>query len=282
VVGLDNRHLVSARSRRLRRLLADDASDLIISMGSTFSCPRLDATYEDQTVAQSFLPAGAAKDRWIRRQASIYQHAAHCLTSTPWVSDSIINDYGIPESKVTSVGLGANVLCRARAKDWERPRLLWVGVDWSRKGGDLLLSAFAKAELPGASLDLVGRHPRIDSKDVRGHGEIRDEAHLRTFFEEATLFVLPSRFDPSPIVFLEAASAGTPSLGTDTGGTRYNIGAGGEVVPPNDIDALVQMLRHMTRPSVAEAYGAKAVAHAEDHTWDAVAERVLRALGTPQ
>lgn len=278
-IGSDNVGLVLARNARLRRVLADNSTDITIGMGSTFQCPGLDATFEDQTVAQSPLKPGRPKDLWIQRQTAIYRSARHCLTSTPWVKESIVNDYNVPGSKVTPVGLGANIVCRPVPKNWDKPKLLWVGVEWSRKGGDLLLEAFANAQIPGATLDIVGRHPRIDAPGVRGHGEIRDERQLRDFFEAATLFVLPSVFDPSPIVFLEAASAGTPCIGTDTGGTRYSVGPAGEVVPPNDVNALVAMLHKMTTPTVASVYRAHALEHAADHTWDAVAKRVLTAIG---
>jgi glycosyltransferase involved in cell wall biosynthesis len=278
VIGSDNAQLVLARNIRLRRVLVGTSADIVLGMGSTFCCPRLDLTFEDQTVAQSSLAPGGPKDRWIRRQAEIYRSARHCLTSTPWVKESIVNDYGVPDSKVTSVGLGANIVCRPVPKNWDKPKLLWVGVEWKRKGGDLLLEAFANAQIPGASLDIVGQHPRIDAPGVRGHGVIRDETRLRGFFEAATLFVLPSVFDPSPIVFLEAASAGTPCIGTDTGGTRYSVGQAGEVVPPSDMNALVGMLRKMTVPTVASIYSSRAVEHAAAHTWDAVAERVLATI----
>jgi glycosyltransferase involved in cell wall biosynthesis len=279
VIGLDNAQLVSARNVRLRGVLARTSADIVLGMGSTFRYPGLDVTFEDQTVAQSQLAPGAAKDRWIRRQASIYRGARHCLTSTSWVKASIVNDYGVDQAKVTPVGLGANIVCRPIPKNWDKPKLLWVGVDWNRKGGDLLLKAFANARIPDASLDIVGRHPRIDAPNVRAHGEIRDEDRLREFFEAATLFVLPSLFDASPIVFLEAASAGTPCIGTDTGGTRYSVGPAGEVVPPNDVNALTEMLHKMTTPAVASTYSSRAVEHAAAHTWEAVAERVLAAIG---
>jgi glycosyltransferase involved in cell wall biosynthesis len=279
VIGSDNAQLVFARNVRLRRLLAGTSADLVLGMGSTFHYPGLDVTFEDQTVAQSPLAPGGPKNRWIRRQAAIYRSARHCLASTPWVKESIVNDYGVPDAKVTPVGLGANIVCRPVPKNWGKPKLLWVGVEWNRKGGDLLLEAFANAQIPGASLDIVGRHPRIDAPGVRGHGEIRDETRLRGFFEAATLFVLPSVFDPSPIVFLEAASAGTPCIGTETGGTRYSVGQAGEVVLPNDVGALVAMLRKMTIPAVARSYSSRALEHAAAHTWDAVAERVLATIG---
>jgi glycosyltransferase involved in cell wall biosynthesis len=102
---------------------------------------------------------------------------------------------------------------------------------------------------------------------------------LRTFFEAATLFVLPSVRELAGIVFLEAASAGTPCIGTDTGGARYMIGPSGELVPHNDVRALVRMLHKMTIPEIAGAYSELAVEHAAANTWDAVAERLLAAIG---
>jgi len=153
-----------------------------------------------------------------------------------------------------------------------------VGVEWERKGGDILLEAFTRARLPNATLNLVGRHPHIDLPGVQGHGIVRDEKRLRSFFEEATLFALPSRFDPSPIVFLEAASAGTPCIGTETAGLAYNVGPSGVVVPPGDVAALIAALTEMTVPEVAARYSEAALAHARRHSWEAVAGRIMDAV----
>jgi len=250
----------------------------VVGLGSVFTWPRIDATFDDMTVLQSPFLEGPGKRRWAERQKRIYDDASVCLVTSPWAADSVIHDYGIPESKVAVVGFGSNVTCEPVPKDWERPRLLWVGVDWHRKGGDILLEAFSKAAIPGARLDLVGHHPAVDVPNVRGHGVVRNTQRLRALFEQATLFVLPSRFEPYGIVFIEAASAGTPVLGTDTGGARYSVGPSGETVPPNDVDALVHAIRRMTDPQIAGSYVLPAIAHARQHTWDAVALRVIEAV----
>jgi glycosyltransferase involved in cell wall biosynthesis len=257
-------------------------ADVIIGMGSSFGY-ELDVTpvrvlYEDMTVAQSPYPASRAKARWRARQKVLYDNADLCCAATPWVAESIAHDYRIPESKIAVVGFGTNILCEPVPKDWSRPRFLWVGVDWERKGGDILLAAFQRAKIPGATLDLVGRHPAVDVPGVRGHGIVRNEERLREFYEAATVFVMPSRFEPAGIVFFEAASAGTPCIGTATAGLPYNLGPSGLIVPPGDVVALADALSKMAQPEYARQFVKPALAHARGHTWTAVAGRIVSAV----
>ena len=209
VAGIDTPALVALRSARLRKIHADWAGARVVTFGSTWRTPRVDATFEDATVVQmpQFPPSGARR-RWQRRQAAIYNSASRCFTSSEWTAASIRGDYGQPRDKVIVVGFGPNVVCRPVPKDWSRPAFPVGGVDWKRKGGDVLLEAFRQADIPGATLDLVGQHPSIDMAGVTGHGRIHDPARLSAMFEGATLLVLPSQFDACPIVCLEAATAG--------------------------------------------------------------------------
>jgi glycosyltransferase involved in cell wall biosynthesis len=164
------------------------------------------------------------------------------------------------------------------AKDWSNPRLLWVGVDWDRKGGELLLRAFRAAAIPGATLDLVGRHPNVDTPGVVGHGVIREPERLAAMFERATLFVLPSRFDASPIVLLEAAAAGTPLIASATGGTPEHVGDAGLTVSPGNLGGLVQAMRHAASPEAAARFRDAALAQARVRTWDSAAARMIESF----
>lgn len=279
VIGEDAPWLITARDLRLRTRRELAAADVAIALGSHFGDRignnHVRVTFEDMTVAQTPYPPGAARNRWVKRQREIYARADLCCAATPWAAESIIADYGVPESKVLVAGFGANVACEPVPKDWEQPRLLWVGVDWHRKGGDLLTDAFQQAAIPNAILDLVGQHPQIDIPNVRCHGLIRDVSRLRSFFENATLFVLPSRFDAAGIVLLEAASAGTPCIGSAIAGVPYNVGEAGITIPVGDLDALTAALIDMTRPEIAAAYRDAAIRQAPQRTWHAVAQRII-------
>jgi glycosyltransferase involved in cell wall biosynthesis len=211
------------------------------------------ATYEDMTVRQAVAigyPEWTAlspreRDAAIARQAQAYARAFACCFTTNWAAESALRDYGVPREKVHVVGIGRNHTPRPVPRDWSTPRFLFVGGDWKRKNGDALVRAFARLRerIPGARLDLVGRHPAIDVEGVVGHGALslaradeRDE--VEALFERATCFVMPSRSEPSAIAYVEAAAAGVPSIGSAVGGSRELIGDGGCVVDPRDDEAL--------------------------------------------
>jgi glycosyltransferase involved in cell wall biosynthesis len=283
--GHDAAPVIYAKDLLLRRSDLVRTADTVISLGSEYGYRlgsregQFRVLYEDMTVAQSPYPPGPAKDRWIRRQAALYEQTDLCCVATPWAAESLQRDYGVPETKIEVLGFGANVVCSPNPGDWANPRYLWVGVDWHRKGGDVLLDAWRLADMPGATLDLVGRHPSHDlPSGVTGHGVVRDRTRLRRFFEEATVFVMPSRFEAAGIVFVEAASAGTPCIGTSVGGLPYMLGPSGLIVPPGEVEPLVTALRSMADPEVGSRFVAPALDHSAKFTWAAVAERMFRAI----
>jgi glycosyltransferase involved in cell wall biosynthesis len=91
--------------------------------------------------------------------------------------------------------------------------------------------------------------------------------------------VLPSRHEPLGIVYVEAAAAGVPSIGTSVGGSREVIGAGGRIVDPKNPREIVAAMRELAEPSVALEIGGRALKHSRLYTWRQVAERMLLALG---
>jgi len=63
---------------------------------------------------------------------------------------------------------------------------------------------------------------------------------IPAWYRSANLFVLPSEFDNSPNVALEAMASGLPVVATDVGGLRHYVrpGVNGELVPAGDAHAL--------------------------------------------
>ena len=106
---------------------------------------------------------------------------------------------------------------------------------------------------------------------------------LEHLFGRATCFVMPSWMEPFGIVYVEAAAAGLPSIGTAVGGTATSIGDGGIRVDPADPAALVEAMTCLAQPDRARALGDKALARSAHFTWRKVAERLVRASGlTPE
>ncbi len=264
-----------------------------IGTGYTFRSDVPVATYEDMTIPQTkthpyvgwdLLTRRSFASRMARQQRAYEQARACCLTS-PWAAESVLNDYGVAPQKVHVVGIGCNHVAPPVQRDWREPRFLFVGLDWERKNGDGLLRAFARLHerLPAARLDLVGGHPPLSEAGVTGHGILRldvAEQHerLERLFAEATCFVMPSHSEASAIAYVEAASAGLPSIGTSAGGSGYLIGNGGLIVDPGDDEALLAAMLRLADPETAEGMGAAAKERSRLFSWEAVASRLLSAL----
>jgi glycosyltransferase involved in cell wall biosynthesis len=279
-----------------RALRAAGPLDGVVQMGSTFTLPDgvPYVTFEDVTVAQALpvldLPADWAED-WRARQGEAYVRALACCAATEWTARSLTGDYGVAPERVHVVGFGANLeLAPPPGKEYEPPRFLFLGRGWERKNGPAVLRAFeaVNREMPTATLDLVSDHPPLDHVAICGHGPMPREAdpereaarrrYLRSLFERATCFVLPSRFEPYGIAYLEAGSAAVASIGTSVGGAADVIGPGGTVIDPDDDDALSAAMLRLCDPGEARRLGLAARRNASGFTWPLVAGRVLEAL----
>ncbi len=224
-----------------------------------------------------------------RQQVKLHHAATACCVASGWAGASLVRDHGVPEDRVHVVGYGANVtMVPPPERDWSRPRFLFAGIGWERKNGDRVLRAFSRLreEVPSASLELVGDHPRIDLPGVTGHGVVRYQEErgrclLESLYRDATCFVMPSIHEHFGIVYVEAASAGLPSIGTAFGGTETSIAGGGVLVDPFDDDALKIAMLKLSNPEEAQRLGAIAHRRSKRLTWHKTAERIVRALDLP-
>ena len=157
--------------------------------------------------------------------------ALHVFTAAQQVADHVTGDYDIPADRVTAIGGGLNYPLSAipdRVPSLQ-PTILFVGHDFERKGGDVLVKAFqrVRAAIPDARLLLVGRgaHLRGNYADLQGNhpgvtvlGEIEDRHQLSALYRTATVFCLPARFEPFGLVLLEAMAHGVPCVASRVGG----------------------------------------------------------------
>jgi glycosyltransferase involved in cell wall biosynthesis len=295
---------IRVRSAALARALSKAAPvDGVLAMGTEMynlghvvSAGVPAATYDDGTLAQiARYPESEVRrlgypeeeiQRWTAQQAASLRSATACCVSTSWAARSVIADYGIASEHVHVVGMGHRPRQGDRVeKDWSAPKFLFVGLDWGRKNGEAVLKAFAmlREECPTATLDIVGAHPPIEMAGVIGHGALsRDDPEaqilLDGLFARATAFVLPSRFDPSPIAYLEAASAEIPVIATTEGGAGELLGEAAITVHPDDQEALLSGMRALADPVRAQSLGREAARRAATSEWSNVASRILDSL----
>jgi glycosyltransferase involved in cell wall biosynthesis len=281
-----------------RRLRRRDALDNVVLLGAELQLPRGTryVSVMDLTLAQArrvhpvfrrLGPAVAAAAE--ARQARVLERALACCPASHWTARSLEADYGINGDKIHVIGLGRNHEPRPRTGDWRVPRFLFIGREWERKNGPLLLRAFSRLhdDRPDATLDVVGEHPALDQPGVRGHGPLKlereqDRERVADLLARATCFVLPSEVEPFGIAYVEAAAAGVPSIATRVGGAATVLGEdGGLLVEPGEEDELYVAMGRLADGETARAMGEAGRRRAALFTWEAVAGRVLRALAPP-
>lgn len=182
-------------------------------------------------------------------------------------------------------------------------RILFVGQCEPYKGVDILLNAIGllgQGEKHPYIVDIVGDTTtntvyyrqllEIVERDglqerVNFHGHVSDKSQLQEFYESADVFVLPSRYEGFGIVLLEAMSFGLPIVATTAGAIPELVGDGlhGLLVPPDDPQALAEAIARLLRaPDLRAEFGRNGYIFAWDKreffSWDAVGERVLRAM----
>jgi len=292
--------LSGAIERELRR--HEGSFDLIFQAQTLFSPgdlregrPFVIYTDNIMSLTQRFYPAWAPLSaagfrRWRELEARVCRAAAHVFPWSDFVREAMIADYGLDPDRVTSVGAGANLLmAELQSRRWDSARALFVGRDFARKGGRELLAAWAQVRraLPDARLTVVGPPRAPDGADLAGVdwlGAVENQTELRRLYEEASVFVMPSLFEPWGHVFLEAMGCGLPCIGAAHCAMPEIISDGetGLLVPPGEVEPLAAALeRLLGDPSLAERYGRAAHASVlSGNDWRDVADRISPVLKT--
>jgi glycosyltransferase involved in cell wall biosynthesis len=186
-------------------------------------------------------------DQGIELDRRAFDNAAHCMLASDWAKQSAMNDYQIPENKITVQPLGANMdlipaVTELKNKKNKTCQLLFLGVEWERKGGQIALDTFYALKKRGipVQLTIVGCTPPVPmyENDITIipfiNKNIKKEAMLLyNIFLQTDFLLLPTRAECAGLVFCEAGAFGIPAITTDTGGvgTYVQNGINGFTLP---------------------------------------------------
>lgn len=230
--------------------------------------------------------------RVLRTERQLADRIDVIFTMSDWLRNSFIEDFEQAPDKVVTIGSGANAPELPDAipeRSYDSPRFLFIGFTFELKGGEDLVEAFreVRSKRPDAELWIVGPEPREQMPGVRWWGKVdrrteAGDAEMRRLHREATTFVVPSRYDSFPNVFLEAMAYGLPCIGSDAGGIPEMVddGSTGLVVPRRDPKQLAAaMLTLADDPARARQFGERGFDRLHERfTWDRVTDRMLEAI----
>jgi glycosyltransferase involved in cell wall biosynthesis len=192
---------------------------------------------------------GRLKHAWNRR---IFRSAERLIPLSDWCAHSLVQDYGVRPERITVVppGVDTGQWTPALARDHDRPlRILFVGGNFERKGGQLLLDWFRndraaqECELHIVTRDAVDAGARVFvHRDVPNNSEA-----LRELVRSCDVFALPTYADCHSLASIEAMSSGLPVITTNVGGIPEIVvdGITGFIIQPGDAFALGDRLRKL-------------------------------------
>lgn len=223
-------------------------------------------------------PSIRVPNAWMQMEQSLYQESKRTFVSSEFARTSVIDDYQVSPDRVVCVHSGCNVSLPEQVDSSDRSGnvILFIGVDWERKGGPELLEAFGviRNSHPRAELWIVGCDPGVRQDSVRIFGRISAEA-TADCLRKADIFCLPSRMDPSASVLAEAAGYALPVVATRVGGNLERVidGTTGYLCDPAElVDRLIRLLDN---PDLRESMGHAGRANVlEQFTWERVAANI--------
>ncbi|MCI0404936.1 MAG: glycosyltransferase family 4 protein [candidate division Zixibacteria bacterium] len=252
--------MAKAHARAFAKKLSGQSFDLIFAPAASTEIALLetevpivytsDATFARMVGYQpgfsNLLKHSVRQGNFIEQKA--VSKAALLVYPTDWAARSAADDYSADPAKVFVVPYGANLdevpgpeKVRLRKKTG-RCRLLFLGMNWERKGGPIAFETLLQLEKAGlpAELTVCGCtrprsvfHKALTVIPFLDKNDPVQSKHLSRLFLESDFLLLPTRYECYGVVFCEAAAFGLPVITTDTGGVSGVVreGENGYLLP---------------------------------------------------
>lgn len=166
---------------------------------------------------------GLRLDLLLARQKAVFSRVTLFTPMSHWAADGL-RAAGVPDDRIRVLNPGLdldrwNFTPRSRAEEGPL-RLLFVGGDLVRKGGDLVIEAIAGPFAGRAVADVVTRDAVTPTSGVTVHRCEPNDPGLIELYAKADLFVMPTRADCYGHAVIEALASGLPAIVGDVGGVR--------------------------------------------------------------
>jgi glycosyltransferase involved in cell wall biosynthesis len=224
----------------------------------------------------------------IKRKAIEAAQTVICISEN--TKKDLLERYPLPESKVKVTHLASEIdasLAYGPEPVPSKPYFLYIGLRYSYKNFDGLLTAFAKAcsarpemELcvVGAPFDEAERKLIADLKigdGVRHYGHVSD-AHLAKLYRCSVAFVYPSFYEGFGIPPLEAMSCGAAVISSNRSSLPEVVGDAALLFDPAALDDLADLMRLLLEDEAErQRLIAKGYQRAKAFSWDKTVAQTL-------
>lgn len=209
-------------------------------------------------------PGWLESRKWRMNQAC-FSAARHLVAWSDWTKESLINDYHMDAEKITVIPPGVDIAGWAPpvhrcAEPKAQVRILFVGGDFERKGGQELLQAFEilrqrsvavgnqAASMPQVELHLVTKADVPVGPDIFVYPDMTPNSpELKQLFIDSDIFCLPTFGDCLPMVLSEAGASGLPTVTTSVAAIPEIVlhDRTGLIVRPGDVESLADALHEL-------------------------------------
>jgi glycosyltransferase involved in cell wall biosynthesis len=187
----------------------------------------------------NLLEFSIAESNYIDKRAMT--NASAIVFSSEWAANSAINFYKIPEHKIHVISYGANM---DNIPDYNEAiqktkngliKILFLGVDWERKGGDIVYDTFIELINRGCNVQLTicgcvpperCNHENLKVTPFLNKNKPEDLKVLHNILLDTNFLFVPSKADCTPIAFCEANAFGIPVITSNVGGITSVIKSG--------------------------------------------------------
>jgi len=252
----------------------------------------------DMTIPQAYRAGRFAVSQLSQRQYKeavevqrrVLLGSIHAFTLSEWTRRSLVKDFGMDPARSTAVYAGPSVSIPDDVSVPKRPhQILFVGIDWHRKGGPLLVEGFRRLRdrLPTAELVIVGCTPKVDCPGVKIEGYLNPndptaQRRLACLYQESSCLALLSDFEPLGNVIIEAFARGLPVIAYDSGpqGEIVRNGENGVLLLDREPQTIADgFFRLLSDPATSRLMGERARQLADtDLNWDRVVTKVAQHL----
>jgi len=236
--------ITASYARQIEKHMRGRRFDAILSL-ETFLTSQLnrsepitswcDATWDLMVDYYYSNPTKAFRKRASLNEQQALERAEHAVYASDWAAASAKKYYRVPDKKLAVIPFGANLEIKhgkddienfVSARSRESCTLLFLGVDWERKGGQIAVEAARLLNLRGLKTQLIvagcsvpgEKHAFVTELGFISKRTEEGRSKIAELLRTSNFLIFPTRAECAGIVLSEASAFGLPIITTDTGG----------------------------------------------------------------